>query len=141
MTSGTRTSRWFLVSQDRIDAFADATEDWQFIHTDPVRAKESPFQTTIAHGFLSLSLLSAMYLDAGLLPPEARTSINYGFDRVRFVSPVSSGARVRGHFVLHASDVSVPGQVSNTWVVTVEIEGHDRPALIAHWLTRYFLQD
>ena len=141
MTSGARTSRWFLVSQDRIDAFADATEDWQFIHTDPVRARQSPFRTTIAHGFLSLSFLSAMYLDAGLLPSEASASINYGFDRVRFVSPVASGARVRGHFALHASDVSVPGQVSNTWIVTVEIEGHDRPALIAHWLTRYFLHD
>jgi len=132
-------SRWFTVDQSRIDAFADATEDWQFIHTDPERAKETPFGGTIAHGFLSLSLLSAMYCDAVPIPPNVTSSLNYGFDKIRFLSPVYVGSRLRGAFRLLSSDESVPGQVSNLWSVRVEIEGADKPALIARWLTRYYV--
>lgn len=134
-------SRWFEMDQSRIDAFADATDDRQFIHTDPLRAAGTPFGGTIAHGFLSLSLLSAMYYDALPFPEGVTRSINYGFDKLRFLAPVPSGARVRGAFSLIASDESVPGQVSNTWSVRVEIEGADKPALIARWLTRYYLQE
>ncbi|WP_272008954.1 MaoC family dehydratase [Roseovarius sp. ZX-A-9] len=138
MTDAPAISRWFKVDQSRIDAFADATDDWQFIHTDPDRAAQTPFSGTIAHGFLSLSLLSAMYYDALPFPPEVTRSVNYGFDKLRFLSPVRAGARVRGVFRLIKSDDATPGQVSNTWSVRVEIEGTDKPALIARWLTRYY---
>lgn len=135
----TGTSRWFTVEQSRIDAFADATDDWQHLHVDPERAAAGPFGGPIAHGFLSLSLLSAMYLDALPLPPGVSHSINYGFDKLRFLAPVHVGARLRGQFDLLRADDSVAGQVSNTWSVHVEIEGADKPAVIARWLTRYYL--
>ena len=140
MSHETSTSRWFTIDQSRIDAFADATDDWQFIHTDPVRAARTPFGGTIAHGFLSLSLLSAMYYDALPFPAGVTRSINYGFDKLRFLSPVPSGTRVRGSFALIKADDTIAGQVSNTWSVRVEIEGSDKPALIARWLTRYYLE-
>ena len=128
-------SRWFLLDQARIDAFAAATEDRQFIHVDPVAAKATPFGGTIAHGFLTLAMLAAMADDA--LPPVAgrALSVNYGFDRVRFVAPVRAGARVRGVFALAEAKRRSPRQWLIRYDATIEIEGADKPALVAQWLT------
>lgn len=127
-------SDWLTIGQDRINTFADVTEDRQFIHTDPVRAADSPFGGTIAHGFLTLSLLSRMV--APVLPDlgGARESLNYGFDRLRFLSPVPSGARVRGVFTVQGVETRKPGTRLLRLDVTVEIEGAARPALAAEWL-------
>jgi acyl dehydratase len=133
-------SRWFPITQGRVDAFAEATEDRYFIHTDPERARtETPWGGTIAHGFLTASLLSAMAYDAVPRVQEARHGVNYGFDRLRFVSPVPVGSNVRGRFRLDEVDRSRPGEVTLRWSVTVEIEGAARPALAADWITRQFL--
>lgn len=128
-------SGWHVVDQDRLDRFADLTDDHQFIHVDPVRAAETAFGTTIAHGFLTLSLLSAFGQEA--LPPirDRRMGINYGFDRVRFLSPVKTGSRVRGRFTLVAVERRRVDQVQFRYAVTVEIEGEAKPALSAEWLT------
>jgi acyl dehydratase len=133
-------SDWLEVGQDRIDAFADLCGDHQFIHVDPARAAETPMGGTVAHGFLTLSLLS--YLAAGTRPRIEGTvrAVNYGFDRVRFTAPVPAGTRIRARFVLAALDESRPGEVSLTWEVTVEVEGQARPALAARWLTRSYLE-
>jgi acyl dehydratase len=128
-------SGWLTVDQPRIDAFADATEDRQFIHLDPVAAAQTPFGGTIAHGFLTLSLLSRMAADVMLLPDSLKMVVNYGLDRVRFLAPVRSGRRIRGRFVLDSVEEKAPGQVLMRHVVTVEIEGEDKPALAAVWLT------
>ena len=127
-------SDWIEVTQDRIDAFADATEDRQFIHIDPVLAAQTPFGGTIAHGFLSLSLLSRMGADVMLVPDTTKMAVNYGLDRVRFLAPVRAGKRVRGRFVLTGMTEKSPGQILLTHAVTVEIEGEDKPALLADWL-------
>ena len=131
-------SNWLTVDQHRIDAFADATEDRQFIHTDPASAAQTQFEGTIAHGFLSLSLLSRMGAEAMLVPEGVKMGVNYGLDRVRFLAPVRSGARVRGRFVLDLADQKAPGQLLLRHTVTVEIEGEPRPALSAQWLTLLF---
>lgn len=129
------TSSWVNVTQEMIDAFAEATADHQFIHVDPVRAKaETPFGGTIAHGFLTLSLLSAMAYEALPKPAEAVMGINYGFDKIRFLSPVPAGARVRAQFRLVECDERKPGEMLSRYAVTVEIEGADAPALVADWL-------
>lgn len=127
-------SDWINVTQDRIDAFADATEDRQFIHIDPVLAAQTPFGGTIAHGFLSLSLLPRMGADVMLVPDTTKMAVNYGLDRVRFLAPVRAGKRVRGRFVLTGMTEKSPGQILLTHAVTVEIEGEDKPALLADWL-------
>ena len=127
-------SSWFLVDQARIDAFADATEDHQFIHVDPAAAAQTPFGGTIAHGFLTLSLLSRMGAEAMLLPEGLKMAVNYGLDRVRFLATVPSGSRVRGRFTLDSVEEKAPGQWLLRHSVTVEIEGQDRPALAAEWL-------
>jgi acyl dehydratase len=131
-------SSWLTVDQARIDAFAEATEDRQFIHTDPAAAAQTPFGGTIAHGFLSLSLLSRMAADAMLIPDGVKMAVNYGLDRVRFLAPVRSGSRVRGRFTLDSIEERVPGQVLMRHIVTVEIEGEDKPALTAMWLGLIF---
>lgn len=132
-------SRWFTVDQSMIDGFADITHDHQFIHVDPVAAAQTPFGGTIAHGFLTLSLLSAMVYDAVPTMEGVTMGVNYGFDRVRFVSPVMVNARVRGNFTLAAFDELGPEEVQTTLDVQVEIEGADKPALVARWLgRRYF---
>ena len=131
-------SDWIEVTQDRITAFADATEDHQFIHIDPVMAAQTPFGGTIAHGFLSLSLLSRMAADAMLVPDTTKMAVNYGLDRVRFLAPVKSGKRVRGHFQLDSAEEKAPGQLLLKHTVTVEIEGEERPALTAQWLGLIF---
>src|SRR5947199_2832299 len=103
-------SDWILVDQARIDAFADVSEDRQFIHVDRDAAAKTPFGGTVAHGFLTLSLLSRMAADAMLRPEAVKMGVNYGFDRVRFMAPVRSGKRVRGRFTLAAFDEKRPGQ-------------------------------
>ena len=131
-------SDWIEVDQDRIQRFADATEDHQFIHIDPVLAAQTPFGGTIAHGFLSLSLLSRMAADAMLVPDTTKMAVNYGLDRVRFLAPVKAGKRVRGHFTLDSAEEKAPGQLLLNHTVTVEIEGEERPALTAQWLGLIF---
>ncbi len=137
-------SDWLTIGQDRIDAFADLCGDHQFIHVDPARAAATPFGGTIAHGFLTLSLLT--WFAAGVRPriEGTRRSVNYGLDRLRFVAPVPAGSRVRGRFRLTSLDERKPGEVTQHYEVTVEIEGAEvesggRPALVADWITRAYL--
>jgi acyl dehydratase len=132
-------SSWILVDQQRIDAFADATEDHQFIHIDEAAAKAAGLGGTIAHGFLSLSLLSRMAADAMLVPQGLKMAVNYGFDRVRFLAPIRSGSRVRGRFTLDSLEEKAPGQWLLRHSVIVEIEGKDKPALSAQWLGLMFI--
>jgi acyl dehydratase len=131
-------SSWLTIDQARIDAFADATEDRQFIHVDPEAAAQTPFGGTIAHGFLTLSLLSRMAAEGMLVPDGLKMAVNYGFDRVRFLAPVKSGKRVRGRFTLDSIEEKAPGQWLLRHIVTVEIEGEDKPALTAAWLGLMF---
>ncbi len=126
-------SPWILISQVDIDTFADVTGDHQFIHVDPEAAKATPFGGTVAHGFLTLSLLSQMAAHAMLVPENVKMGVNYGFDRVRFSAPVRSGNRVRGRFTLARLDEKRPGQFQFVHHVVVEIEGVDKPALTADW--------
>jgi acyl dehydratase len=132
-------SSWLLVDQARIDAFAEATEDRQFIHVDPQSAAHTPFGGTVAHGFLSLSLLSRMGAEAMLLPEGLKMAVNYGLDRVRFLAPVRAGKLVRGRFTLDSVEEKATGQVLMRHTVTVEIEGEDKPALTAQWLGLMFV--
>jgi acyl dehydratase len=132
-------SRWFLIDQKRIDAFADATEDWQFIHVDPEAAKATPFGGAIAHGFLTLSMLSAIAYDALPKVLGLAMGVNYGFDKVRFVAPVRAGRRIRGRFRLAALTQRSALEYQSRKSVTVEIEGEDKPALVADWLSLYVL--
>jgi acyl dehydratase len=129
-------SDWYEVTQERIVAFAEATEDRQWIHIDVERAKESPFKTTIAHGFLTLSLLSKL-MSMAVSVGGIRMGLNYGLNRVRFVSPVPSGSRIRGRFTLAALE-EIKGGVQATWSVTVERDGGDKPCCVAEWLVRYY---
>jgi len=133
------TSDWITVDQQRIQMFADATEDQQFIHIDPTAAAQTPFGGTIAHGFLSLSLLSRMAADVMLRPETLKMGVNYGLDRVRFIAPVRSGKRVRGQFTLDSIEAKAPGQLLTRHTVTVEIEGEAKPALTAIWLGMMFV--
>ena len=132
-------SDWILIDQDRIAAFADATEDHQFIHVDPAAAAQTPFGGTIAHGFLSLSLLSRMAADAMQVPDSMKMAVNYGLDRVRFIAPVRTGSRVRGRFTLDFVEDKAPGQLLLRHTVTVEIENEPKPALTAQWLGLLFI--
>jgi acyl dehydratase len=128
-------SDWIVVDQSMIDAFADATDDHQFIHVDPQRAKETPFGGTIAHGFLTLSLLSAMNYNCLPKIREQTMGINYGFDRIRFMSPVKAGTRIRGHFVLSEARLRGAGMMMLTYDISIEIENERKPALTATWIT------
>jgi acyl dehydratase len=128
---------WVEISQDRVNQFADATGDHQWIHVDPARAAaESPFKATIAHGFLTLSLVSSLLRDAIALT-GLRMAINYGLNRVRFVSPVPTGSRLRGRFTLAAVE-DAREALQATWQITVEREHGDKPCLVAEWLVRYY---
>jgi len=128
-------SDWRTVSQNMINMFADATDDHQFIHVDPERAAQTPFGTTIAHGFLTLSLLSTLAYES---LPELEGQIfgiNYGFDKVRFMAPVKSGQRVRARFILADAEIRPSGRIVCHYDVTLEIEGSKKPALTADWIT------
>jgi acyl dehydratase len=128
-------SDWILVDQTMINAFADATDDHQFIHVDPERAKETNFGGTIAHGFLTLSLLSAMNFNCVPKIREQTMGVNYGFDKIRFMSPVKAGARVRGRFRLAEARLRGAGMMMLTYDVSIEIENERKPALAAAWIT------
>ena len=129
------TSEWLVVDQERINAFADVTEDHQFIHIDEEAAKATPFGGTIAHGFLTLSLLSKLGADCTFVLEGIKAGVNYGFNKVRFINPVRAGKRVRGHFALADVKQPKPGSHVIVYNVEVEIEGEDKPALIAEWVT------
>jgi acyl dehydratase len=131
-----RVSDWVTVTQAMIDRFAEATGDDQFIHVDPVRAAQTPFGGTIAHGFLSLSLMTRL---AALTPEPpiagVRMGVNYGGDKVRFVQPVRSGSRVRGRFTLLKLAERSPGVWERRFAFTLEVEGQDKPAVVAEWIS------
>lgn len=131
-------SDWILVDQKAIDAFANVTGDHQFIHVDPAAAAQTPFGGTVAHGFLTLSLLSQMAAGVMLIPPTIKMAVNYGFEKVRFIAPVRSGKRVRGRFTLVSVEEKRPGQWQFLHHVTVDIEGEEKPALTADWIGLIF---
>jgi acyl dehydratase len=131
-------SDWFAVTQERIDRFAEATEDRQWIHVDRERAKkESPYRTTVAHGFLTLSLISHLSKQAMEIRGGIRLAINYGLNRVRFPAPVREGSRVRAHYVLVSLKELEKGHEA-TIGVTVECEGSEKPCCVAEWVVRYY---
>jgi acyl dehydratase len=132
-------SSWLTIDQQRIAAFAETTEDRQFIHVDPELAAATPFGGTVAHGFLSLSMLSRMAAETMLVPDALKMAVNYGLDRVRFITPVRAGKRIRGRFLLDSVEEKAPGQIMLRHSVTVEIEGEGRPALTAEWLSLLFI--
>ena len=134
------TSEWVLVDQEMINKFADATGDHQFIHIDEEKAKLTPFGGTIAHGFLTLSLFPMLMGKSDCpRPAGVKMGVNYGGNKVRFLAPVRSGKRVRGHFKLLELDEKRPGQWQQTLEFTVEIEGEEKPALMAEWISQFFV--
>ena len=130
------TSDWVTVSQERINLFADATGDHQWIHIDVERAKHSPFKSTIAHGFLTLSLIPELSANA-MSNPSVKMGVNYGLNKVRFTNPVPAGARVRGHFTMKEYQ-AIPGGAQVTMECTIEIEGQEKPACIAESISRRY---
>lgn len=134
-------SRWFDITQQRINEFADVTEDWQFIHVNPEQAAKTPFGGTVAHGFLTLSMLAAMTYDALPAVKGRVMGVNYGFDKIRFISPVRSGSRVRARFKLLDVTLRNPKEFLSKSEVVIEIEGVDKPALIAEWLGVSYFQE
>jgi len=133
------TSSWVLVDQERINRFAEVTNDHQFIHVDPEAAKATPFGGTVAHGLLTLSLLPAMAYEVMPKPEGVKMAANYGYNKIRFITPVRSGAKIRAHFKLLDYSEVKPGRWQQTTEVTVEIAGEDKPALIAEWIGQSFL--
>ena len=127
-------SSWHVLDQKRINLYADVIEDHQFIHVDPERAKETPFGSTVAHGFLTMSLMSIMSYEVMPVIEGTTMGVNYGFDKLRFISPVRAGSRVRGRFVLAEAKLRKPRELQSRTNVTVEIEGEDKPALVADWI-------
>lgn len=133
------TGDWFEVSQERINQFAEATGDHQWIHLDTERAKtESPYGTTIAHGFLTLSLLSHLIARTAQIKFPVKMGINYGLNKVRFVSAVPAGAKIRPRLVLKNLE-DIPDGQQLTWAVTIEREGSEKPCCVAEWLVRYYV--
>jgi acyl dehydratase len=132
-------SDWFPIDQAKIDAFAELTHDHYFIHVDRARAAATRFGGTIAHGFLTLSMLAPMAYQACPAVQGTKTAVNYGFDRLRFVAPVPAGSRIRGRFVLNSFEVQASGRWQAVYGVTVEIEGESKPALVAQWVGAGFL--
>jgi acyl dehydratase len=130
-------SPWVEMPQERIDLFAKATEDFQWIHVDREKAKASPFGTTIAHGFLTLSMLPKL-TESTFEFSDRRMGVNYGLNRVRFTAPVPAGARIRGRFKLAKYEKLEDGGVQTTWQVTVEREGGDKPAMVAETISRHY---
>jgi acyl dehydratase len=129
------TSEWLEIDQGRIDTFAEVTEDRQFIHVNKELAEKTPFGGTIAHGFLTLSLLSHFSEASGLVIEGIKMGINYGFEKIRFLAPVPNGSRVRGRFFLKSVVEKKEGNFLITYQVSVDIEGSEKPALVADWLT------
>ena len=133
-------SDWLEVSQERINKFAEATGDFQFIHVDEEKAKLTPFGGTIAHGFLTLSMIPYLSANSDLPKVEGvKMGVNYGGNKTRFISPVRSGKRIRGHWKLLELIEKRPGQWQQTHEITIEIEGEDKPALITEWIMQFFV--
>jgi acyl dehydratase len=133
-----KVSDWVLVDDEMIAGFADVTRDWNFLHIDEEAAQAAGMERTIAHGFLTLSLMSPMRMDAGMQPcPGMRMAMNYGLDAVRFLSPVYAGDRVRGHFRTLEIIETQPGRYRETVEASIEIERQERPALVATWIALY----
>jgi len=133
-------SDWLLVDQELIDRFADTTRDWMFLHVDPEKAAQTEFGGTIAHGFLLLSLLAPLRAETPRPHlPGLRVGLNYGFEKIRFINPVRSGSRIRARFTIDAIDEVSPGKYREDMGVAIEIEGIERPAVVASWLTMYLL--
>ncbi len=136
----TGVSDWMEISQDRVNKFAEATGDFQFIHINEELAKQTPFGGTIAHGFLSLSLLPVLSAEADLPRlADIKMGVNYGGNKTRFLSPVRVGKRVRGRFKMLELEEKRPGQYQQSMEFTLEIEGEEKPALIAEWITQFFV--
>lgn len=135
------TSDWFQIDQDRINAFADATKDHQFIHVNPDMAKATPFGGTIAHGYLTVSLLPFLQASMAdmIMPQGLKMGMNYGFDKLRFMAPVKTGKRIRARGKLLDATEKKPGQWLMKFEYTIEIEGEEKPALVAEWLLMYFV--
>ena len=134
------TSEWVEMSQERINQFADATGDHQFIHIDAEKAKMTPFGQTIAHGFLTLSMIPYLSANSDLPRPDGvKMGVNYGGNKTRFISPVKSGKRIRGHWKLLEMIEKRPGQWQQTNEITIEIEGEEKPALITEWIMQVFV--
>ncbi|MEP1230595.1 MAG: MaoC family dehydratase [Litorimonas sp.] len=131
---------WMEIDQERVNVFADVTDDHQFIHVDPDKAKMSAFGGPIAHGFLTLSLLSKFAETAGFAIEGAQMGLNYGFEKIRFLAPVKVGQKIRGRFTLQSIDEKRPGQYLFTYGVIVEIDGEDKPALVADWMGMQFVE-
>jgi acyl dehydratase len=129
-------SPWMEIAQERIDLFAKATEDFQWIHVDPVRARASPFGSTIAHGFLTLSMLPRL-IESTFEFSDRKMGVNYGLNKVRFTAPVPAGAKIRGRFTL-AKYENLEGGVQTTWNVTLEREGGDKPVMVAETISRHY---
>ena len=132
-------SEWLTIDQERISAFADATLDHQFIHVDEERAAGTPFGGTIAHGYLTMSLVSHFAADCGVRPEGSSMALNYGSDKVRFLQPVRVGSRIRAHAVLQSVEEKSPGQVLLKTRFTIEIEGEQKPAMVADILSLFFV--
>jgi acyl dehydratase len=131
-------SDWLEVTQEMIDAFADLTHDHQWIHVDRARAeRESPFKTTIAHGFLTLSLMTHLHSQSVEVGGDRKMGINYGLNRVRFTNPVRAGSRIRSRSEVKSVD-DIPGGVQVTWLITIELENEEKPALVAEWIGRSY---
>jgi acyl dehydratase len=129
-------SPWVEITQDRIDLFAKATEDFQWIHVDPERAKQSPFGGTVAHGFLTLSMLPKL-TESAFEITDRKMGVNYGLNKVRFTAPVPAGAKIRGRFTL-AKVESIDGGVQTTWSMVIEREGGDKPVMVAESISRHY---
>jgi acyl dehydratase len=135
-------SSWHLIDQKRINVYADVIEDHQFIHIDPERAKDkTPFGTTVAHGFLTMSLMSIMSYEVMPVIQGTTMAVNYGFDRLRFISPVPAGSHVRGRFTLTEATLRKPTELLSRTNVAIEIEGKTKPALVADWLSLIYFSD
>ena len=136
-------SEWIEVTQERINQFADATNDHQFIHVDPELAKSAPtpWDTTIAHGFLTLSLVSYMSATSGFMPAEMQTAVNYGSDKVRFMEAVPVDSKIRGRFILTDAQYKKNGRWIVKTTVTIEIEGVEKPAAVIETLTLYIVKE
>jgi acyl dehydratase len=132
-------SDWIEISQERINQFADCTDDHQFIHVDPEKAKTGPFGHTIAHGFLTLSMLTRLATDCTWMPEGIKAAINYGFNKVRFISPVYSGSKIQSVMKLTGVEEKEGGKVLVTVTHTVSSEGAEKPSLVAEWLTMFFI--
>jgi acyl dehydratase len=130
-------SPWVDMPQERIDLFAQATEDFQWIHVDPARAKQSPFGTTIAHGYLTLSMLPKL-IESTFEFSDRKMGVNYGLNKVRFTAPVPAGAKIRGRFTLSRYEKLADGGVQTTWAVTLEREGGDKPVMVAETISRHY---